>query len=387
MRRLLILTILTLCGIGLLSYCDGNWSAAQISGTLSTPGEARVRVANHSGKEFTLRLRRWFDAKGNPTLCDEFYYWIKPKSERLLTRNDTPVSAARVEYSVTTSDGSTHWDAEYESGPSLVVTVTKGMLPKPLVGATADISLKPSGVFETDDYEDVDILDVRKPGNKISSITFDFSGKRTTFGSSAIVKMTIGKTVLVYDDKAKTLVDEVILAHRNLLLAEKHERDRQNAIAKLEQDRRTKAAKERQASVNRTGLRPARNADSEAISRAILKILGASVANEIARDQDNKDGLLSAVVSIGARAGRNKLIESALRDAFPQFEDVEIRAIRRVSALYLDGKLSLTNFGKETAKEEIVEALKGESPQLAASAEVVDFLYELHETRVAQKMK
>ncbi len=119
--------------------------------------------------------------------------------------------------------------------------------------------------------------------------------------------------------------------------------------------------------------------DSDAVKKAIVKILGATVANAFAAEQDKNDGLFAALLSTGARAGRDKLIESALQDVFPERDGFEIRSVRRVIALYLDKKLSLEKLGAETAKEEIIEALQEENPNLGASLQVVDFIYELHQ--------
>lgn len=127
------------------------------------------------------------------------------------------------------------------------------------------------------------------------------------------------------------------------------------------------------------------HSSSQDIKRAIVKISGAGIADAFARDQKQNDGLIAALFSVGARAGRDKLIESAIKDVFPEMDDIEIRGIRRVACLYLDGKLSLANLGKDTAKEEIIEALKEENPTLATSAQIVDFLYELHLARTAAR--
>jgi len=132
---------------------------------------------------------------------------------------------------------------------------------------------------------------------------------------------------------------------------------------------------------------PPTGVDSEATQRAILKILGAGLANEFAKDQDQKEGLLAALFSVGARAGRDNLIESALRDVFPDLDEFEIRSVRLVASLYVDGKLSLENLGKEAAKQEIIAALKREDPSLGTSAQVVDFLYDLGRARADQKRR
>lgn len=137
----------------------------------------------------------------------------------------------------------------------------------------------------------------------------------------------------------------------------------------------------------RSSYRPSSKPDTEAVKRAIAKIVFAGVANAVAKDQAEDEGLLSAIFSVGAKAGRDKLIESALKDVFPDRLESEIRGIRRVASLYLDGRLSLANLGKETAKEEIITALKKENPRLGASAQVVDFLYELHQVSSERKRR
>jgi len=125
----------------------------------------------------------------------------------------------------------------------------------------------------------------------------------------------------------------------------------------------------------------------EAIQRAILKILGAGLANELAKDQDRKNGLLAATLSVVDRRARDELIDSALNDVFPHLNDAQIRGTRRIISLYLDGDLSVLSLGMETAKEEIIEALKKSDPQLGLKAEVADFIYEVLKARAEQKRK
>jgi hypothetical protein len=79
------------------------------------------------------------------------------------------------------------------------------------------------------------------------------------------------------------------------------------------------------------------------------------------------------------RALRDNRVESALRTSCPELGDVEIRLARRVICSYADGQLELNKLVKATAKEEFIEALKKESPKLAASAKLVDLLYQLHQ--------
>lgn len=90
---------------------------------------------------------------------------------------------------------------------------------------------------------------------------------------------------------------------------------------------------------------------------------------------------MAAVGSVGGRAVRDKLIESTLEDVFPQLDDLAVRSIARVISLSIDDKLNIKNFGVETAKGEIIEALKKENPELATSAEVVDFIYKVNEAK------
>lgn len=113
------------------------------------------------------------------------------------------------------------------------------------------------------------------------------------------------------------------------------------------------------------------------VAKSIVKILGAGVANDLAQDPDpSKSALLKKL----AKVARDGLIESALKDTFPDLKPAEIRAAKRVISLYLDKELTLNKFAKETAKEEALAALRKEAPSLASAGAIADFLVELHNT-------
>lgn len=125
-------------------------------------------------------------------------------------------------------------------------------------------------------------------------------------------------------------------------------------------------------------------APTDAEITLLAKLITIAVANSLAKDQDHNGGTVAALFSVGARAGRDGMIESALKDLFPDLREVEIRGIRRVTSQCLDGKLSVGNFSKQTAKEEIIEELQRQDPALGRIAGVADFVYEVHQAKSAK---
>jgi hypothetical protein len=117
--------------------------------------------------------------------------------------------------------------------------------------------------------------------------------------------------------------------------------------------------------------------DGERQQGAIAKILGAvffKAAGKAAEDaEDDVVAILGPVVCERISSG---LIESAVKDVFPNLPAVGIRAVARAARLCLDGKLSTIDFLEATAKDELKEALKSD-PDLAPAVEALGFLIDL----------
>jgi hypothetical protein len=114
------------------------------------------------------------------------------------------------------------------------------------------------------------------------------------------------------------------------------------------------------------------------IRAAVLKMAVAGLF-QIAKDEASKrDDLLSAFGSVAFKNLRNSHIDGALKDLFPDMGPVAKRALARVISQQLDRELTLRNLAFETAKDEIVEALKKEHPELAKCIGAVKLVYELH---------
>lgn len=111
---------------------------------------------------------------------------------------------------------------------------------------------------------------------------------------------------------------------------------------------------------------------------AVVKILGAAISHQIALENSKKDGLGAALITGTARLARDRLIEAALKDAFPQNSVIANAGIRRVVSLYLDKQLTFGNYAQHTMREEFIRALQRENTNLSNAAEVADFLYEVH---------
>jgi len=111
--------------------------------------------------------------------------------------------------------------------------------------------------------------------------------------------------------------------------------------------------------------------------RAIFNIALAAGANHFAHlaDKAADEGETGGVaVGVLLRFGRDLSIESALKDAFPDLDDVRIRAVRRVIGQYLDRQLTIENFAAATVKDEIKAALSKENAKLGDAIEVVDLI-------------
>jgi hypothetical protein len=127
------------------------------------------------------------------------------------------------------------------------------------------------------------------------------------------------------------------------------------------------------------GARP-RQPDADAVGRAIVKILGAGVADAISQP-DKEDGFFETILRQAARRGRDELIESAVKDVFPDLKAAEAQSVRRVICLGLDGQLNQRNWAAATAKDDLMARLRRDNPDLASAAEVADFIAKVMESR------
>jgi hypothetical protein len=117
-----------------------------------------------------------------------------------------------------------------------------------------------------------------------------------------------------------------------------------------------------------------------AVERATGKIIGALVANAVAKSPPKRnEGLGEAFVRALAIKARDDLIESALKDVFPGRPLREVQAARIVICLQVDGKLNVRNFNRALAREDILSALKRYDANVGNTAEVADFIYDVLE--------
>src|SRR5262249_47231942 len=125
---------------------------------------------------------------------------------------------------------------------------------------------------------------------------------------------------------------------------------------------------------------PAAGPTKAATERAIGKIIVAIVANAIAKSPPKRDeGFGEAFARALAIKARDELIESALKDVFPGRPLREIQAARIVICLQVDGKLTVRNFTRAQAREDILTALKRYDTNAGSAAEVADFIYDVME--------
>jgi len=104
----------------------------------------------------------------------------------------------------------------------------------------------------------------------------------------------------------------------------------------------------------------------EQIGKGVLKALGALVLHKASQPQAD-DEFLDAVARGVARAGRDKLIESALEDLFPDAKAVERASVRNLAILALDGRLP-----RDRAR--VLAQLKRTNPDMADAVQVAEFL-------------
>lgn len=111
----------------------------------------------------------------------------------------------------------------------------------------------------------------------------------------------------------------------------------------------------------------------EQVVRGVLKVIGAAALNEAAKPQAD-DGFIQAALREGARTARDEVFESALGDLFPALTPREAAAARRFICLALDGELTVNQFTRKTAKEDLIRRLKEDFPDAGLAAEVADFV-------------
>ncbi len=124
------------------------------------------------------------------------------------------------------------------------------------------------------------------------------------------------------------------------------------------------------------GVRP--SPQSERYQRAVFKVAAATLAHIISQDPSTQEDVFGLVVAQLARVGRDNLIESALRDVFPDEKEVPggiIRAIRRLICMHLDGELSKAAYLKQTAIDEVKAAIADANADAGVIVELADFVY------------
>jgi len=104
------------------------------------------------------------------------------------------------------------------------------------------------------------------------------------------------------------------------------------------------------------------------------------LADAASKPRDDDD-FLTTVMRQAAKSGRDGLIESAVQDVFADLKPHEVRAVRRLLCLGIDGELNERNFREATLKEELIARLRRESADMAATAEVADFIVRVLQAR------
>lgn len=108
---------------------------------------------------------------------------------------------------------------------------------------------------------------------------------------------------------------------------------------------------------------------SKDVANAVVKALLAVALNEASKPQP-RDDFGDALARGLARAGRDRLIDSALQDLSPRSKPVERAAVRGLVVLALDGKLSRD-------RDRVLNYLKKTNPDMADAVEVTEFLIQL----------
>jgi hypothetical protein len=116
-----------------------------------------------------------------------------------------------------------------------------------------------------------------------------------------------------------------------------------------------------------------RRPSDEQVGRAIAKIVGAVVAHAASQPEE-EDDFLTIVLKKGLQAGRDGLVESAIKEVYPQLSARELMAVRRTICLSLDGQLNEAQWARSTARDELISALQGSNPDAAAAVQIADFV-------------
>lgn len=123
---------------------------------------------------------------------------------------------------------------------------------------------------------------------------------------------------------------------------------------------------------------------TKAKHRALGKLIGAVVAQKIGDSAVNNGKEVEfgdAVIGVLARAARNRLISSAIADAFPAFSLSERSAMSSVVGSILDGKLDKKSIESGLARQRYLRRLRSKNPDIARTAEALDFLKGLADRR------
>ncbi len=117
----------------------------------------------------------------------------------------------------------------------------------------------------------------------------------------------------------------------------------------------------------------------EQFQNAVVKILGAALANAIAGGEP-KDFAETIIVEV-ARSARDELVQSALEDLFVASTRADRRAAGHAICLALDGKLNIGNLRDRQAQDAIAAWLRKENPQMGNTVEVADLVYRVMQAR------
>jgi hypothetical protein len=113
--------------------------------------------------------------------------------------------------------------------------------------------------------------------------------------------------------------------------------------------------------------------DGAAVLRAIAKI-GISQA-VLAKARNDDDGSIGDAVGIQLMvAVRDAAVLSAMHDVLPDESDADCSAAQIVLCLCMDGQLTAANWATAEGKDLIMRKLRESDPDVANSAEVVDFI-------------
>ena len=96
------------------------------------------------------------------------------------------------------------------------------------------------------------------------------------------------------------------------------------------------------------------------------------IAREIENNPDA--GFFEFAAAQVARKTRDEIIGEAVKDLFPQLTARESSKVRQMVCLAFDDKLTQANLTRLHAKEALMEDLRSANPDIAAAAQVADFL-------------